>query len=101
VVHAVVLDVPAPVEMYDAIHAELLWHDVRSIDGLILHLGRSTAEGFQVVEVWESAEQYDRYNRDVVGPIMARIVGGRTVPRSDPTFITLHGLVIPHAPVAL
>jgi hypothetical protein len=67
VVHAVVLDVPAPVEMYDAIHAELLRHDVTSIDGLILHLGRSTAEGFQVVEVWESAEQYERYNHDVVG----------------------------------
>src|SRR4051812_31734834 len=44
-VHAVVLDVPAPVEMYDAMHAELLQHDVTSIDGLILHLGRSTAEG--------------------------------------------------------
>ena len=79
-VHAVVLEVPAPVEMYDAIHAELLRHDVTSIDGLILHLGRSTAEGFQVVEVWESAEQYDRYNRDIVGPTMSRITGGRALP---------------------
>jgi hypothetical protein len=100
VVHAVVLDVPAPVEMYDAIHAELLRHDVTSIDGLILHLGRSTAEGFQVVEVWESAEQYNRYNRDMVAPIMSRVVDGQTVPPPNPTVINLHGLVIPHAPVA-
>ena len=81
-VHAVVMDVPAPVEMYDAIDAELLRHDVTSIDGLIL-------------------QQYDRYNRDMVGPIMARIVGGQTVPPPNPTVINLHGLVIPHAPVAL
>jgi hypothetical protein len=94
------LDVSAPVEMYDAVHAQLLQHDVTSIEGLILHLGRSIPEGFQVIEVWESAEQYDRYNRELVGPIMARLAQGRPVLPPEPTVIDVHGLVVPHAPVA-
>lgn len=99
-VHAVILDVSVPVEVYDAVHAQLLQHDVTSIGGLIVHLGRSTPEGFQVLEVWESAEQYDRYNRELVRPIMARLAEGRPVLPPDPTVIDVHGLVVPHAPVA-
>jgi hypothetical protein len=78
-VHAVILDVPAPVEMYDAVHAHLLEH-ATSIDGPILHLGRRRV---QVIEVWESAEQCDRYYADVVGPILARLAEGRAVPASN------------------
>jgi hypothetical protein len=100
VVHAVILDVPAPVEVYDAVHAQLLQHDVTSIEGLILHLGRSIPEGFQVIEVWESAEQYDRYNRELVAPIMARLVEGRSPSAPDPAVIDVHGLVVPAASLA-
>src|SRR4051794_22062244 len=99
-VHAVILDVPAPVEVYDAVHAQLLQHDVTSIEGLILHLGRSTPEGFQVIEVWESAEQYDRFNRELVAPIMARLAEGRSPSPPDPVVIDVHGLVVPRASLA-
>jgi hypothetical protein len=99
VVHAVILDVPAPVEVYDAVHAQLLQQGVTSIEGLIVHLGRATPEGFQVLEVWESAEQYDRYNRELVGPIIARLAECRSLPPPDPTVIDVHGLVVPHPSV--
>jgi hypothetical protein len=42
--------VPAPVEMYDTLHGEIL-RRFGFIDGLLVHIGQATTDGFQVVEV--------------------------------------------------
>ena len=45
------MDVPAPIEFYDALHAAIGRHSNGRADGLLLHLGRATATGFQVIEI--------------------------------------------------
>jgi hypothetical protein len=57
----VITTVPAPVEMYDTIHRGV----GATVDGLLVHIGRATTDGFQTMEVWESKEHYDRANTDI------------------------------------
>jgi hypothetical protein len=54
--------------MYDRMHAEIFKRVGMSIDGFLVHIGRATTDGFQVLEVWESKEHYDRANTDIVFP---------------------------------
>ena len=63
-----VMDVPAPIEFYDALHAEIRRRSTGGVDGLLLHVGRQTPQGFQITEVWESKELCDRFNAEVVWP---------------------------------
>jgi len=73
-------------------------HSGARIDGLLVHIGRSTGSGFQVIEVWESREHYDRYNREVVGPVMADLAQGQPAPAVPPPVeFDVRGLVIPAA----
>jgi hypothetical protein len=46
-----VMDVPAPIELYDAMHAEIGRRTTGGVEGMLLHVGRETREGFQVIEV--------------------------------------------------
>ena len=93
--YGVITTVPAPVEMYDALHAGMLSRVGTSIDGLLVHVGRATIDGFQVLEVWESKEQYDRANTDVVLPAM--LAGDQPPPAIEQAAepFDVHGLVIP------
>jgi len=52
--YGVIYTVPAPIEVYDAIHAEAM---KQPSDGLMMHLARKVDGGFQVIEVWESKEK--------------------------------------------
>jgi hypothetical protein len=81
--YGIVIDVPAPIEMYDAVHAAVIGRTGSSIDGLLCHIGRPTEGGFQIVEVWESKEDCDRYNDQVVGPVIAELSGGREMPPGE------------------
>jgi hypothetical protein len=83
--YGVMVSVPAPVEVYQATHAEILRAvgDAPS-EGLIIHFARQTSQGFQVVEVWQSKEQCDRFNRQVVMPIVERLSAGRPTPPAPP-----------------
>lgn len=64
-----VVTMPAPVELYDDLHQQLLRSTRGAVEGLLLHIGRQVKGGFQVMEVWETREQCDRYNREVVWPL--------------------------------
>ena len=76
--YGVIVTVTRPVESYDTLHRELLGvTDPTSVEGLLVHVGRSVPGGLQVLEVWESKDQFDQYNRDVVS--------GRSRPRSSRT----------------
>jgi hypothetical protein len=96
--YAVVTEVPAPVELYDAAHAAVGRHSGAKIDGLLVHIGRPTGSGFQVIEVWESREHFDRYNREVVGPVMTDLAQGQPAPAVPAQVeFDVRGLVIPAA----
>ena len=98
--YAFVTDVPAPVELYDALHAEVMRRAPAGADGLLVHVGRSVDGGFQVLEVWESQEHCDRFVRDVVGPAMAQLSGGQDGPLPPPpTEFAPRGLIVPGAGV--
>ena len=101
--YGVVTTIPAPVEMYDGMHAEMLKRVGATVDGLLVHIGRATTDGFQVLEVWESKEQYDRANTDIVFPLMRELAGDRPPPSTEPATepFDLHGLVIPNGNIAI
>jgi hypothetical protein len=68
--YGVITTIPVPVETYDAVHAEMLKRVGTTVDGLLVHIGRATTDGFQTLEVWDSKEHYDRANADIVFPLM-------------------------------
>ena len=53
--YGVITTVPAPVETYDRMHAELIKRAGPSVEGvgLLVHIGRATTDGFQIVQVSE------------------------------------------------
>jgi hypothetical protein len=93
-----VMDVPGPIEFYDALHAEIGRRSGGRAEGLLLHLGRGTGAGFQVLEIWETKEQAERFNADVVGPALAELTGGQ-VPAGEIAVEEFEprGLIIPSA----
>ena len=101
--YGVVTTMSAPIEVYDRIHAQVIGHTPTAIDGLLLHIGRPSPIGFDVVEVWDSQEHYDRYQRELI----ASIADGRGagMPLSMPTLtieqFEIRGLVIPKGNIVL
>src|SRR5690242_77112 len=72
--YAFTVRVPLPVEVYDASHAEIMkGAGKQGADGLIVHMARELPDGFEVLEIWQSREHADRFNRDVVGPALDRL----------------------------
>ena len=98
---AFTVDVPAPIAQYDTAHAEIVRRTAGPIDGMILHFGRATATGFQVVEVWESQGQCDRFNNEVVGPVIAEMAAGQPA-GGEPVMEEFqpHGLLVAGAAAA-
>ena len=101
--YGVITTVPAPVEMYDGMHAEMKRRTGRTVDGLLVHVGRATPDGFEVLEVWESEEHYDRANTDIILPLMRELVGDQPAPsigQATEAF-EVHGLVIPGSDILI
>lgn len=97
-----VMDIPAPVEFYDALHAEIGRRLTGGVDGLLVHVARETSGGVQIIEVWESKQSCERYNAEVVEPALAQVTGGQPPPM-EPTVQEFEprGLVVPAAHVAV
>jgi hypothetical protein len=95
--YGVITTVPAPVEMYDAVHAETVKRAGTSVDGLLVHVGRATTGGFQVLEVWESKEHFDRANADILFPLMRELAGDQPLASIEQTTeaFDVRGIVIP------
>ena len=100
--YGVIMTVPAPVETYDALHQELLRQTGGLVEGLLVHIARVTREGYQVIEVWESKDRYDRCTREVLWPLAAKIFGDQPVasaPASEE--FEVRGLVVPPGQIAV
>jgi hypothetical protein len=82
--YAFTVDVAAPMEQYDVLHAEIGRRSGDRVDGMLVHFARATDTGFQVTEVWESREQCERFNNEVMGPIVAEMAAGQPMPATEP-----------------
>jgi hypothetical protein len=100
--YGLVMNVPAPIEFYDALHAEIGRRTTGGVDGMLLHVGRETRGGFQVTEVWESKELYDRFTAEILGPALAHLSGGESPP-VEPAMEDFEprGLIVPAAHVVV
>jgi hypothetical protein len=97
-----VMDVPAPIELYDALHAEVTRLTTGGVDGMLVHVGRATPGGFQVTEIWESKELCDRFNQEIVWPALARLSGGQPPPEQPGIQeFEPRGLIVPAAHVVV
>ena len=88
-----IIDVPAPIEFYDVSHAairEIAGPD--GVDGLLVHVGRATDAGFEIVEVWQSKEHAERFVQDLWPKVMAKIPGGAGMEAPLPREFELRGL---------
>jgi hypothetical protein len=100
--YGLVMDVPAPIGLYDALHAEIDHRAPGGADGLLLHVGRETPGGFQVIEVWQSQQSYERFTAEVLGPAMEQLSGGQPTPAAPATQeFEPRGLIVPAAHVAV
>ncbi len=98
----VTVDVPASVDLYDAVHAALLERTGFAVEGLLVHVARPTGQGFQVIEVWESRQDYDRYVDQLLLPVLAELSGGAASRESGQieTSFEVRGLVVPTGGIA-
>jgi hypothetical protein len=97
-----VVEVPAPIEFYDALHAKITGRGDGGAAGLLVHVGRPTATGFEVLEIWESRAQYERYAAEVIAPAVAELSGGAPPPEPPRNQeFEVRGLVIPRGDVVV
>jgi len=97
-----VMDVPAPIQFYDALHAELIRRTSGGVAGMHVHVARQTSAGFEITEVWESKELCDRYTAEVVNPAIAALSGGQPPPMAPAIEeFEPRGLVVPAAHITV
>jgi hypothetical protein len=101
--YGVITSLSAPIEVYDQIHTGLIGNAATAIEGLLLHIGRPSPAGFEVVEVWVSRAHYDRYQRELMASIANNPSAG--MPPSMPALtieeFEVRGLVIPQGNIVL
>jgi hypothetical protein len=102
--YGVVTNVPAPVEVYDRMHAELIKRASTSLagTGLLVHVGRATADGFELFQVFESKEHYDRA-MEISGSLMRDLAGDLPQPSTDQSteVFEVRGIVIPRGDIVI
>jgi hypothetical protein len=84
-------------EQYDAVQAEI---DIEStpVEGLIFHSAGELEGRFQIFNVWESRENYDRFTADRLRPAMVAAMGEERVaelPDAEVVEVSIHNYVIP------
>jgi hypothetical protein len=83
-------------------HAELIKRAGTSVDdsGLLVHVGRATADGFERFEVWESKEHYDRATEIAVS-LMRDLGGDLPQPSTEQSteVFAVRGIVIPRGDI--
>ena len=94
-----VFDMPGPLELYRAAHAEFAKFPT---DEILVHVARPTGDGVQVVEVWTSEEAFRNW-MGISGPAVmgALAASGRTLPQIAPVPFEPAGLLVPAAGIAV
>ena len=84
-------------EQYDAVQAQLDI-DGEPVEGLIFHCAGELEGSFQVFNVWETRENFDRFRTDRLRPAMVAAMGEERVaalPDPDVVETSVHNYVIP------
>lgn len=68
--HAFYMDVPITMEIYQRIRAEF---GEETPQGLIVHVVFQCEQGLRYLEVWESKEDWDRFEEERLHPAVDRI----------------------------
>jgi hypothetical protein len=84
-------------EQYDAVQAQL---DIEGepVEGLIFHSAGELEGRFQVFNVWETRENFDRFVTDRLRPAMVAAMGEERVaalPEAEIIEASIHNYVIP------
>src|SRR6478609_9218007 len=58
-VYCTIQDVPAPIEIYDRVHAAVGARVGDGDIGLLMHLAKASSGGFTVIEIWRSKADFD------------------------------------------
>jgi hypothetical protein len=74
-----IAELPLSREEYDRLNAEIS----PDPDGLILHTASEKGGTMRVIDVWESKDAYQRFERDILFPALERI-GGDTPDEPPP-----------------
>ena len=86
------LEFPATVEQYDAVN-EKLDGENNPIEGMILHTGVVSGDGtMKIFDVWESAEAFQKFAQERLGPAVAEVMGGDGQ-QPQPEFLEVHDLL--------
>jgi hypothetical protein len=72
-VYSISYEIPAPIEFYDVLHAAITAETDQSGEGLLVHIGRTTDRGFQIIEVWESKEHFDTFTQNTLPRALAKL----------------------------
>lgn len=83
--HGIIATVPVPIDMYRAVNAQVIEALGGPAPGLLVHIARETPDGFQVIEIWESKQQADDFQDNVLAPIIDRVSQGQAPQRADVT----------------
>lgn len=81
-------------QTYDAVNAKI---DVEAgaPEGLLMHCAGEVDGAWQIVDVWESEKQAQRFDAERLGPAIAE-ASGQTPPGPPPTTLyELHSLLMP------
>lgn len=94
--YGVITTVAGNVGGYDQIHAAALRLTGGALDGLLLHVARETTGGYEILEVWDTREQCERGNREVLWPLVAQLPeaarpSAPVVEEFDPRGLILNG----------
>ncbi|GAB3888290.1 hypothetical protein [Terrabacter terrigena] len=93
------LHVPAPIDVYLAMHRavqEVLDEEGDS-EGLLVHFAYPVHDGFSLVEVWETKEQLETFNREVFPKAMSRAGLSMGDAQPEPVEFTPAVLMTPRA----
>ena len=93
--YGTVVKVPAPIQAYEASHAEVEKVTGGEVpDGMIFHVARATDEGFEIIEVWESQAHADKFNEEVVVPAIIKSGADMSGPEPERTVFEPVGLML-------
>ena len=69
-------EIPASVDMYDAINQEMGIFQGNLPAGMVAHYAVPTDNGMLIFDVWESKEQFEEFAAAYLGPAMEKVMGG-------------------------
>ncbi len=84
-------------QQYDAVTEKIGGAD-KPVEGLIFHSAGELEGSFQVFNVWETRENYERFTTDRRRPAMVEIMGEEAVaalPDVETVYVDIHNYIIP------